>query len=74
MSKHKSIDYKLTAVKYYLKGKSSLDEVCHIFNCSKKPLYRWVKKYKLIKHYKDKIENLYLTKLLNNNLNMLLVC
>ena len=49
MSKHKSTDYKLTAVKYYLKGKSSLDEVCHIFNCSKKSLYRWVKKYKLIK-------------------------
>ncbi len=31
MSKHKSTDYKLTAVKYYLKGKkSSLDEVCMI--------------------------------------------
>ena len=49
MSKHKSTDYKLTAVKYYLKGKSSLDDVCHIFNCSKKSLYRWVKRYKLIK-------------------------
>ncbi len=36
MSKHKSTDYKLTAVKYYLKGKkSSLDEVCHIFTLSK---------------------------------------
>ncbi len=42
MSKHKSTDYKQTAVKYYLKGKkSSLDEVCHIFNCSPKSLYRW---------------------------------
>lgn len=49
MSKHKSTDYKLTAVKHYLKGKSSLDEVCHIFNCSKKSLYRWVKRYRLIK-------------------------
>jgi transposase len=49
MSKHKSTDYKLTAVKYYLKGNSSLDNVCHIFNCSKKSLYRWVKRYKLIK-------------------------
>ena len=74
MSKHKSTDYKLTAVKYYLKGKSSLDEVCHIFNCSPKSLYRWVKRYKMIKHYKDKIENLSLIKSLNNNLNMLLVC
>jgi transposase len=49
MSKHKSTDYKLTAVKYYLKGKSRLDEVCHIFNCSPKSLYRWVKRYKMIK-------------------------
>lgn len=49
MSKHKSTDYKLTAVKYYLKGKSSLDEVCHIFNCSPKSLYRWVKRYESIK-------------------------
>jgi transposase len=49
MSKHKSTDYKLTAVKYYLKGKSSLDEVCNIFNCSPKSLYRWVKRYKMIK-------------------------
>ena len=47
MSKHKSIDYKLTAVKHYLKSKSSLDDVCHIFNCYKKSLYRWVKRYKL---------------------------
>ena len=58
MSKHKSTDYKLTAVKYYLKGKSSLDDVCHIFNCSPKSLYRWVKRYKMIKtlqtHYKKK--------------------
>ncbi len=49
MSKHKSTDYKLTAVKYYLNGKSSLNEVCNIFNCSPKSLYRWVKKYKVIK-------------------------
>ena len=49
MSKHKSTDYKLTAVKYYLNGKSSLNEVCNIFNCSPKSLYRWVKRYKVIK-------------------------
>lgn len=50
MSKHKSTDYKLTAVKYYLKGKkSSLDEVCNIFNCSPKSLFRWVERYKSIK-------------------------
>jgi len=49
MSKHKSTDYKLTAVKYYLKGKNSLDDVCHIFNCFPKSLYRWVKRYKITK-------------------------
>ena len=40
MSKNKSTDFKLTAFKYYLKGKSSLNEVCSIFNCSPKSLYR----------------------------------
>ena len=50
MSKHKSTDRKLTAVKYYLKGKkSSWVEGCIIFNCSPKSLYRWVKRYKMIK-------------------------
>ena len=32
-----------------MKGKSSLDEVCNIFNCSPKSLYKWVKRYKMIK-------------------------
>ena len=49
MSKHKSEDYKLSAVKYYLNNNVSLDDVCEIFNCPKQSLYRWVKRYKLIK-------------------------
>lgn len=28
MSKHKSEDYKLSAIKYYLNNKVSLDDVC----------------------------------------------
>ena len=44
--KHKTEDYKISAVKYYLETPNSMDEVCDIFGCSKTPLYRWIKKYK----------------------------
>lgn len=40
MPKHYSIDYKLSAVKYYLDSNNSLCEVCDIFNCSKTSLAR----------------------------------
>ncbi len=33
MSKYKSEDYKITAVKYYLNNDVSLDNVCEIFDC-----------------------------------------
>ena len=45
MSKHKSEDYKLSAVNYYLNNDVSLDDVCKIFDCPKQSLYRWVKRY-----------------------------
>ena len=45
MSKHKSEDYKISAVKYYLNNDVSLDDVCEIFDCPKQSLYRWVKRY-----------------------------
>ena len=45
MSKHKSEDYKISAVKYYLNNDVSLDDVCEIFDCSKQSLYRRVKRY-----------------------------
>ena len=35
MSKHKSEDYKLSAVKYYLNNEVSLDDVYIIFYCPK---------------------------------------
>ena len=44
MTKHKSQDYKLYAVKYYLKSKNA-SETCRIFECSSRSLMRWVKKY-----------------------------
>ena len=52
MSKHKSEDYKLSAVKYYLKNDVSLDDVCEIFDCSKQSLYRWVKRYEELEEIK----------------------
>ena len=39
--KHKTEDYKLSAVKYYLKHKISMKNTCDIFECSKKSLSRW---------------------------------
>ena len=42
----KSIDYKETAVHYYLVEDKSQEEVCNIFKCSRRSLMRWVEKYK----------------------------
>jgi len=52
MFKHKSEDYKLSAVKYYLNNDVSLDDVCIIFDCSKQSLYRWVKRYEELQEIK----------------------
>ena len=44
--KQKGIDYKETAVQYYLVEDKTQEEVCKIFNCSRRSLMRWVEKYK----------------------------
>lgn len=46
MPKHKSSDYKLTTVQYYLFEDNTQEEVCKIFKCSPRSLMRWVGKYK----------------------------
>ena len=43
--KHKSSDYKLNAVNYYLTENKSQQEVCKIFKCSPRSLMRWVNLY-----------------------------
>jgi transposase len=43
MSHQKRIDYKETAVNYYLVEDKTQEEVCKIFNCSRRSLMRWVK-------------------------------
>jgi transposase len=46
MPSHKSNDYKLTAVQYYLLEDKTQEEVCKIFKCSPRSLMRWVERYK----------------------------
>ena len=58
--KHKTEDYKLSAVKYYMKHRTSMSKTCDIFECSKKSLSRWHRRYKKdksIKRYNRKPEN-----------------
>ena len=67
MSKHKSEDYKISAVNYYLDNDISMDYVCNIFNCKKQSLSRWVQRYNndkfilnmllIKKNYKNKKKN-----------------
>ena len=46
MPTHKSGDYKLSAVKYYLSHSKNQVQTCKIFGCSERSLMRWVDKYK----------------------------
>ena len=43
---HKSEDYKLSAVDYYLTEDTSQLETCRIFKCTPRSLMRWVQQYK----------------------------
>lgn len=46
MPKHKSSDYKQTAVDYYLIGDKTQEGTCKIFKCSPRSLMRWVNVFK----------------------------
>ena len=52
MTNHKSEDYKISAVKYYLKGEKTQEEICKIYECSVRSLMRWVDRYKVEKEIK----------------------
>jgi transposase-like protein len=47
---HKSEDYKISAVKYYLKNKDNIRKTCKIFDCKKSTLHRWIKRYETSKN------------------------
>jgi len=46
MTHHKSEDYKLQAVKYYLLEDNTQEKVCKVFECYRRSLMRWVEQYK----------------------------
>jgi len=57
MKKHKSEDYKISIVQYYIEHNKSQTNTCKIFKCSRRSLMRWVKRYKnekSIKRHKRK--------------------
>ena len=49
---HKHEDYKMYAVKYYIKNDVSMDDVCNIFDCGKTSLKRWIDRYEIKKEIK----------------------
>ena len=61
---HKSEDYKISAVKYYLNNKDNIRKTCKIFDCKKST--DGYKDIKLLKILQGEIENQYLIKLLNH--------
>lgn len=63
MPTHKSNDYKLTAVQYYLVEDKTQYEVCKLFKCSPRSLMRWVERYKKMEMLIFIIENQLLIKL-----------
>ncbi len=48
--KHKSDDYKISAVNYYLKNTDNIRKTCKIFDCKKSTLQRWIQRYKTSKN------------------------
>ena len=52
MTLHKSEDYKISAVNYYLTEDTTQEEVCKIFKCSVRSLMRWVDRFKEEKEIK----------------------
>lgn len=48
--KHKSPDYKLSAVNYYFNHEDGYDNTCKIFDCKKSSLKRWIYNYKTSKN------------------------
>jgi transposase-like protein len=64
MPTHKSSDYKLSAVKYYLSHSKNQVQTCKIFGCSERSLMRWVDKYKSTNNITRKKEIIHHIKLL----------
>ena len=68
MSTHKSSDYKLSAVKYYLSHSKNQVQTCKIFGCSERSLMRWVDKYKSTNNITRKKRNYTSYKITNSHI------
>ena len=68
MTKHKTEDYKISAVKYYLNNDrgDGYKKTCKIFDCKKSTLQDWIKRYNASKIYQEETENIFHTKLPNH--------
>ena len=57
MTKHKTEDYKISAVNYYLNNdkRYGYKKTCKIFDCKKSSLKRWIHKYKTFNLYHAKV-------------------
>lgn len=68
MTKHKTEDYKNSAVKYYFNNENGdgYKKTYKIFDCKKSTLRDWIKDTKLLKILQEKTENLFLIKLQNH--------
>ena len=49
---HKSEDYKINAVKYYLENNTKYTKTCDIFKCSERTLKRWIERYEELNEIK----------------------
>ena len=58
MPTHKSSDYKLSAIKYYLSHSKNQVQTCKIFGCSTRSLMRWVDKYIILHERKEIIHHI----------------
>ena len=63
---HKSEDYKISAVKYYLKNKDNIRKTCKIFDCKNLHYKDGYKDIILLKILQEEIENHYHIKFLNH--------
>jgi len=71
MPTHKSSDYKLSAVKYYLSHSKNQVQTCKIFGCSERSLMRWVDKYKSTNNITRKKRDYTSYKIINSHISFI---
>ena len=71
MPTHKSCDYKLSTVKYYLSNSKNQVQTCKIFGCSERSLMRWVNKYKSTNHITRKKRDYISYKITNTHISFI---